>query len=162
MPTDNDEKKEMSSTFDKIKDDPKDESPEAKAEKDAQDSARAVTLGPFQSTLGTKLDDEWQKTEGEKIFSERRMIRDLRQYRGQYDPEIVKQIHPNRSKAFIRLTRTKVKTFDATGSDYFVTAELAHKQIAQSCSGFVGLRAICCRLWKERNQHRPSEICVNT
>jgi len=117
MPTDINEKKEMSSTFDQIKDEPKDESPEAKAEKDAQDSARAVTLGPFQSTLGTMLDDEWGKTEAEKIFSERRMIRDLRQYRGQYDPEIVKQIHPNRSKAFIRLTRTKVKTFDARMMD---------------------------------------------
>jgi hypothetical protein len=117
MPTDTNEHKEMTSTFDKIKDEPKDESPEAKAEKEVQDRARAVTLTPFYTTLGTMLDDEWQKTEGEKIFSERRMLRDLRQYRGQYDPEIVKQIHPNRSKAFIRLTRTKVKTFDARMMD---------------------------------------------
>jgi hypothetical protein len=117
MPTDINEKKEMTSTFNKIKDDPKDESPEAQAEKEVQDQARAITLGPFQTSLGSELDDEWQKTEGEKIFSERRMLRDLRQYRGQYDPEIVKQIHPNRSKAFIRLTRTKVKTFDARMMD---------------------------------------------
>jgi len=117
MPTDTTEHKEMSSTFDKIKDEPKDKSPEEVAAKDARDAARAVQLGPFQTTLGSMLDDEWQKTEGEKIFSERRMIRDLRQYRGQYDPEIVKQIHPNRSKAFIRLTRTKVKTFDARMMD---------------------------------------------
>jgi len=117
MPTDTNEHKEMSSTFDKIKDEPKGKSPEEIAAKDAQDAARAVQLGPFQTTLGSMLDDEWQKTMGEKIFSERRMIRDLRQYRGQYDPEIVKQIHPNRSKAFIRLTRTKVKTFDARMMD---------------------------------------------
>jgi hypothetical protein len=108
---------EMSKTFDQIKDEPVKDTPEAVAEKEAQDTARAVTLAPFHTALGTKLDSEWGVAEGEKIFAERRMLRDLRQYRGQYDPEIYKKIHPNRSKAFIRLTRTKVKTFDARMMD---------------------------------------------
>jgi len=111
MATDIKEKNEMSSTFDTIKDDER--TPDVDDVKDAQDRAAAVTLAPFQSALGTKLEDEWQEAEGERVFTERRMIRDLRQYRGQYDPEVMSKIHPNRSKAYIRLTRTKVKTFDA-------------------------------------------------
>ena len=117
MATDINEQKEMTTTFDKIKDEPASQTPEAIAEKDAKDKARAYTLAPYQTALGTKLDAEWGVAEGEKIFAERRMIRDLRQYRGQYDPEVYTKIHPNRSKAFIRLTRTKVKTFDARMMD---------------------------------------------
>jgi hypothetical protein len=117
MATVTEEKNEMSNTFDKIKDEPASQDPAVVAEKAAQDTARAVTLQPFHSDLGTKLDAEWGVAEGEKIFSERRMLRDLRQYRGQYDPEVANKIHPNRSKAFIRLTRTKVKTFDARMMD---------------------------------------------
>jgi hypothetical protein len=117
MATDIKEKDEMSKTFDQIKDEPQSQSPEDLAEKEAQDKARAMTLTPFYTSLGTELDSEWSQTQGEKIFAERRMIRDLRQYRGQYDPEVATKIHPNRSKAFIRLTRTKVKTFDARMMD---------------------------------------------
>lgn len=40
-------------------------------------------------------------------------IKDLRQYKGVYDPEIESQIEKGRSKAYIRLTRTKVKAMDA-------------------------------------------------
>jgi hypothetical protein len=114
MPTDKNEKQEMSSTFDQIKDEERDES---LSEKEALDQAAAMSLAPFQTTLGNKLRQERQEAEGEKVFTEYRHIRDLRQYRGQYDPEVINKIHPNRSKAFIRLTRTKVKTFDARMMD---------------------------------------------
>jgi len=117
MATDIKEKDEMSKTFDQFKDEPANPTPEQTEEMDAMEKARAITLAPFQSELGTKLEAEWGETEGEKLYSERRMLRDLRQYRGQYDPEVVSKIHPNRSKAFIRLTRTKVKTFDARMMD---------------------------------------------
>ena len=117
MATDIAEKKEMVETFDQIKDVPEVVDPETEAEKAALDNARSVSLGPYQTSLGTKLDDEWSKAEGEKVFANYRMLRDLRQYRGQYDPEVFKKIHPHRSKAFIRLTRTKVKTFDARMMD---------------------------------------------
>jgi sulfur transfer complex TusBCD TusB component (DsrH family) len=117
MATDINEEKEMSKTFDQIKDEPASQDPETEAEKEAMSKVRAATLSPYQTTLGTILDSEWHEAESAKIFSERRMIRDLRQYRGQYDPEVFNKIHPNRSKAFIRLTRTKVKTFDARMMD---------------------------------------------
>lgn len=117
MATDIKETTEMSRTFDQFKDEPANPTPEQKEELDALDKARAITMAPFESDLGTRLDQEWSETEGEKLYSERRMLRDLRQYRGQYDPEVLSKIHPNRSKAFIRLTRTKVKTFDARMMD---------------------------------------------
>jgi sulfur transfer complex TusBCD TusB component (DsrH family) len=113
--SDEDREKEFTQTFDQIKDEPA--TPQDGPEVDATTRARAVTMAPFQSSLGLRMDDEWQQAEGEKIFSERRHLRDLRQYRGQYDPEIQSKIHPNRSKAYIRLTRTKVKTFDARMMD---------------------------------------------
>ena len=108
------EDKEYTQTFDQIKDEP---TSKDTSEEDAVKAVTAVTLAPFQSSLGLRLDDEWQQAEGEKIFTERRHIRDLRQYRGKYDPEVQSKIHPNRSKAYIRLTRTKVKTFDARMMD---------------------------------------------
>jgi sulfur transfer complex TusBCD TusB component (DsrH family) len=114
MPTDKNEHNEMSSTFDEIKDTERDET---LTEKEAQDQAASMQLQPFHSSLGTKMRDERQEAEGEKVFTEYRHIRDLRQYRGQYDPEVINKIHPNRSKAYIRLTRTKVKTFDARMMD---------------------------------------------
>ena len=107
---------EMGRAFDQIKDEPRSDI-EGKSEEDALKAAKSVQMQGFFSPLGTKLDAEWSEAEGEKIYSERRMVRDLRQYRGQYDPEILNKIHPNRSKAYIRLTRTKVKTFDARMMD---------------------------------------------
>jgi hypothetical protein len=111
------DEEEMGKTFDQIKDEPTPKDPEITEQQDAAARAAAVTLAPYHSTLGTKMEQEWHEAETEKLFSERRMIRDLRQYRGQYDPEVIKNIHPNRSRAYIRLTRTKVKTFDARMMD---------------------------------------------
>lgn len=105
------EKKEFDQTFNEIRDD--DVSEEESARRDA---ARAM-LEKFTSTIGKDLDKERECTIGNKKYTEYRHIRDLRQYRGKYDPELLQNIHPNRSKAFIRLTRTKVKTFDARMMD---------------------------------------------
>jgi sulfur transfer complex TusBCD TusB component (DsrH family) len=103
---------ELNETFDDIKDNERSEE-ETGTEKDAA----YMALQDFHTDLGNQLDQEWKEAENEKIYTEKRNIRDLRQYRGQYDPEVLNKIHPNRSKAFIRLTRTKVKTFDARMMD---------------------------------------------
>ena len=105
------EEREFNETFEQIKD--QDDS----QEEDSGLKGIAPSLAPFQSDIGTALDAEWQEAESSKLFDERRFIRSLRQYRGQYDPETKARIHPNRSKAFIRLTRTKVKTYDARMMD---------------------------------------------
>jgi len=99
---------EFNDTFDQIKDQP---------EVEGEPQPQINSLAPFQSDIGTALHSEWQEAEASKLFDERRFVRSLRQYRGQYDPETKARIHPNRSKAFIRLTRTKVKTYDARMMD---------------------------------------------
>jgi len=102
---------EFDRTFDQIKDEPQ-------SDPNDPDSKKAPSnLEPFQSEISHKLNMEWQKAEAEKRYDEDRFMRSLRQYRGIYDPEILTKMHPNRSQAFIRLTRTKVKTYDARMMD---------------------------------------------
>ncbi|KYC52205.1 MAG: hypothetical protein AMQ22_00932 [Candidatus Methanofastidiosum methylothiophilum] len=57
--------------------------------------------------------DRFKESEDQRKEIEQRWLKDLRQYRGQYDPDVLSRIHPNRSKAYIRITRTKVKTVDS-------------------------------------------------
>jgi len=103
------EQSEYDKTFNQIKDeDPTD--PDAKSDMSA-------SMQIYESDIATQLNTEWEEAERAKIFDEDRHLRALRQYRGQYDPEILSKIHPNRSKANIRLTRTKVKTYDARMMD---------------------------------------------
>ena len=105
------EKTEYDKTFDQIKDQDRTD-PDATEKKDSP-----VSLQPFYNDISNKLESEWKIAESAKQYDEERFIRSLRQYRGLYDPEVVGKIHPNRSKAFIRLTRTKVKTYDARMMD---------------------------------------------
>ena len=63
--------------------------------------------------LALKIKSRFREAETARKEIEARWLKDLRQYRGQYDPEVLQRIHPNRSKAFIRITRTKVKTVDS-------------------------------------------------
>lgn len=63
--------------------------------------------------LATKVRERFKSAEIARREVEQRWLKDLRQYRGQYDPDVLQRIHPNRSKAFIRITRTKVKTVDS-------------------------------------------------
>lgn len=67
----------------------------------------------FITPLATSLRGKWTIAEGDRRSTEQRMLRDLRQYRGIYDPEILNKMHPKRSKAFIRLTRSKVRAVDS-------------------------------------------------
>jgi len=103
---------EYTKTFDQIKDQSRTDTNDPDAKK-----VQAVSLVPYQTDVGTRLEKEWQEAETGKLYDEQRFLRALRQYRGQYDPEVFNKIHPNRSKAFIRLTRTKVKTYDARMMD---------------------------------------------
>ena len=63
--------------------------------------------------LSNQLDNKWKESLGDRRSTEQRMLKDLRQYRGVYDPEILNKMHPKRSKAFIRLTRSKVRAVDS-------------------------------------------------
>ena len=71
----------------------------------------------YLNDLGWKLHETWTEWKGYRLNSEDRWLEDLRQYRGEYPPEVKSRIHPKRSKAYLRLTRTKVKTVDARLND---------------------------------------------
>jgi len=72
--------------------------------------------------LGSTLIGEFGKAENDRRLTEQRWLQDLRQYRGQYDPEVLAKIGPTRSKAFVRKTRVKVKTTDSRVVDLLFPA----------------------------------------
>lgn len=72
--------------------------------------------------LGTSLQSEFQQAEVERRETETRWLKDLRQYRGVYDPDVLARIGANRSKAYVRATRVKVKTVDARVADLLFPA----------------------------------------
>jgi len=67
--------------------------------------------------LSNTLNDLFGEAERDRRPVEMRWIKDLRQTKSEYDPEITGRIHPKRSKAFLGITRTKVKTISARMSD---------------------------------------------
>jgi hypothetical protein len=65
------------------------------------------------TTLGSKLRTQFNRVRGERIEVEDRWLRDLRQYKGVYDPEEVARMDIKRSRTFTRMTRIKVKSADS-------------------------------------------------
>lgn len=72
--------------------------------------------------LGVRLLQEFAQAESDRRLTEERWLKDLRQYRGQYDPDVLALIGPKRSKAFVRKTRVKVKTVDSRVADLLFPA----------------------------------------
>ena len=67
------------------------------------------------SSVGLKLYGRWDEIKRNRQSVEHRWLKDLRQWRGVYEPETRKELEnqKTRSKTFVRLTRTKVKAVDA-------------------------------------------------
>lgn len=57
--------------------------------------------------LGQKMTFLWQQYRSDRRIAELRWLRNERQYLGIYDPEIDKELQPNRSRAYPRITRIK-------------------------------------------------------
>lgn len=72
--------------------------------------------------LGVSLLQEFALAEADRRLTEERWLKDLRQYRGQYDPDVLALIGPKRSRAFVRKTRVKVKTVDSRVADLLFPA----------------------------------------
>ncbi|MBU3577572.1 hypothetical protein [Polynucleobacter sp. UK-Kesae-W10] len=83
----------------------------------ATDQLRDAAPTQAMDALGTVLIAEFARAELERRLTEERWLKDLRQYRGQYDPDVLALIGPNRSKSFVRKTRVKVKTVDSRVAD---------------------------------------------
>ena len=62
---------------------------------------------------GTFIRSQFDDVSKERRGLEDRFLRDLRQYKGVYDPEVSKKLSKSRSRLFTRITRTKIKAFDA-------------------------------------------------
>lgn len=67
--------------------------------------------------VGRTLRTEFDEVERERYYYENRWLKDLRQYKGEYEPDVKENFDDNESHAFIRYTRTKVNTMDARGMD---------------------------------------------
>jgi len=76
----------------------------------------------YSSPLGQKLNRLFKTAESNRQLVEDRWLKDLRQYRGEYDPEILAKLHPKRSKAFLSFTRSKVKTVTSRMTDLLFPA----------------------------------------
>lgn len=73
-------------------------------------------------SISNQLIDEFSQAEQERRDTELRWLKDLRQFKGQYDPEVLANIGPSRSKAFVRKTRVKVKTINSRVADLLFPA----------------------------------------
>lgn len=87
----------------------------------AMDNQTEQKTSPL-ATLGHTLRAEFDEARTLRRPFEQQWIKDLRQYKGIYDPEIEAKIPPQRSKANIRLTRAKVKSTDARMMDMLFPA----------------------------------------
>jgi hypothetical protein len=95
---------------------------EEMAEERGIDKATLYDYSEFQSSLGDILSKLFDDYEQDRKLTEERWIKDLRQYRGEYDPETLAKLHPKRSKAFLSLTRTKTKTVSSRMTDLLFPA----------------------------------------
>lgn len=74
------------------------------------------------SAVGVNLLKEFAQAENDRRETELRWLADLRQYKGQYDAEVLAKIGKTRSRAFVRKTRVKVKTVDSRVMDLLFPA----------------------------------------
>ena len=76
-----------------------------------------VTVEQFHSPLANRLRGMFSEYEAERREQEDVWLKNLRQHRGDYDPEMRKKFHPKRSKAFLGITRTKDMTVTSRMTD---------------------------------------------
>jgi hypothetical protein len=64
-------------------------------------------------SLGYNLSKLYMQYRSDRRIQELRWLRSLRQYLGYYDPEVEKELSPNRSRAYPKMTRVKCITLQA-------------------------------------------------
>jgi hypothetical protein len=67
--------------------------------------------------IGTCCLAEISEARSLRRMTEERWLKDLRQYKGIYEPDVLERIGAARSKAYVKSTRVKVKTIDARVCD---------------------------------------------
>lgn len=72
--------------------------------------------------LGTGFLREFARAKLDRQETEQRWLEDYRQFKGEYEPEVLARIGVERSQAFVKATRVKVKTVDARTADLLFPA----------------------------------------
>ncbi|BDQ36309.1 hypothetical protein SYK_06690 [Pseudodesulfovibrio nedwellii] len=88
---------------------------EQQPEESKQEKANVDALGSF-------LRAEFDEVANQRLLYEERWLRDLRQVKGVYDPEILAAMDPKRSKVNLRVTKTKVDGTKARAMDILFQA----------------------------------------
>ena len=86
-------------------------------DKEAENAKLSYAYSEYVSEVSIKLQSLFTEAEIARQDIEDRWIKDLRQYRGEYDPEVLANIDPRRSRAYVRITYNKVKTINSRLSD---------------------------------------------
>ncbi len=73
---------------------------------DGAPMVRQLNIGVLRN-LGAKYKSLFDRYASERIPAEQKWLKGLRQYLGIYDPDVERQLAPNRSRAYPRLTRMK-------------------------------------------------------
>ena len=76
----------------------------------------------IRESLAKMVRDAFNLSEAGRRNIERDWISSLQQYKGVYEPDVLARIRPNRSRAFVRITRNKVRTVDSRLSDLLFPA----------------------------------------
>lgn len=80
------------------------------------------SLQALWTNLGHTLRAEFHEAEQYRQEVEQRWLADLRQYKGEYGPEVTKGLDPNKSRVFVKLTRKKCRTIEARLRDMLFPA----------------------------------------
>ena len=80
--------------------------PDVKVDQSSNAPVKVIKAADLQM-LSTKLASLFEQYRSDRRIAELKWLRNLRQYLGIYDPEIEKDLSPNRSKAYPKLTRVK-------------------------------------------------------
>lgn len=89
----------------------------ALSEQDAANSAYETL-----AAIGAEFVAEFKQAQVARRQVELRWLKDLRQYKGIYEDEVLARIGKHRSKIFVRKTRVKIKTLDARMMDLLFPA----------------------------------------
>ena len=73
----------------------------------ATSSGEEAQSAPLQ-TLGSRLQSLFKEFDDARKPIENEWLKDLRQFNGEYEPDVLQRLKNNRSKVFVGLTRTKV------------------------------------------------------
>ena len=89
-----------------------------------EDSGAEDTEGAPETPQGLAafVREAFDRSDSARKTIEEKWLNALRQYKGIYSPEVLERMDPLRSKAFVRMTRTKVKTVDSRLSDLLFPA----------------------------------------